>query len=567
MALSSEPNHDSGLPQEHQPPRPRDDGGGDNDTHWNAPIGDILAWISHEFKTPLTAILGLSSLLKEQDLGELSDRQLHYINLIHQSGSHLILLLNEILLFTQLQSGSVEFYPTKVDVGRTCQYAFDSARELFQANPSTNHSNGEIYFDSHSVQDSVDIDPGLAWVITDEVRLRQMLVYLLTTALKLSDSSIDIKLQVHQWDQHWIGFTVCYRGVCFPRENNGLLHHFPEFSPSSPNPFEGSYLGLVLMQRLTHLQGGMVTVRSIGEQRSECTLLLPCKYETLGVGIPHLGGETGTSLVVVEPTSHEVILLAQDDPWIIESLSAQLLELGYRVVNGYTCPDVLRKARLLQPRAILLSASLWANSQFSLFDVLHDCPETCHIPLVMTVQKTEQSAFPREGEGEMIQLPISLSKLDATVRKNSSIVVVSEQILPPSLTILQLLDNHHQGEPHYGLGWIGNLFHQKHYRLIEAEDLEQANLLARIWKPDLLLLTTWDKREGFWQFVEFLQDYDGLSPLPLVILNHRSHRINPVQGLSLLICPISHLDRTEDYWNHPDALNLCKTLRRAVTSH
>ena len=179
------------------------------------------------------------------------------------------------------------------------------------------------------------------------------------------------------------------------------------------------------MQRLTHLQGGMVTVRSIGEQRSECTLLLPCKYETLGVGIPHLGGETGTSLVVVEPTSHEVILLAQDDPWIIESLSAQLLELGYRAVNGYTCSDVLRKARLLQPRAILLSASLWANSQFSLFDVLHDCPETCHIPLVMTAQKTEQSAFPREGEGEMIQLPISLSKLDATVRKNSSIVVIS----------------------------------------------------------------------------------------------------------------------------------------------
>ena len=121
------------------------------------------------------------------------------------------------------------------------------------------------------------------------------------------------------------------------------------------------------MQRLTHLQGGMVTVRSIGEHRSECTLLLPCKYETLGVGIPHLGGETVTSLVVVEPTSHELILLAQDDPWIIESLSAQLLELGYRVVNGYTCSDVLRKARLLQPRVILLSASLWANSQFSLF--------------------------------------------------------------------------------------------------------------------------------------------------------------------------------------------------------
>lgn len=167
----------------------------------------------------------------------------------------------------------------------------------------------------------------------------------------------------------------------------------------------------------------------------------------------------------------------------------------------------------------------------------------------------------------MIQLPISLSKLDATVRKNSSIVVVSEQILPSNLTILQLLDNHHQGEPQYGLGWIGNLFHQKHYRLIEAEELEQANLLARIWKPDLLLLTTWDKREGFWQFFEFLQDYDGLSPLPLVILNHCSHKINPVQGLSLLICPISHLDRTEDYWIHPDALNLCKTLRRAVTSH
>ncbi|WRH65062.1 MAG: histidine kinase dimerization/phospho-acceptor domain-containing protein [Planktothrix sp. GU0601_MAG3] len=72
---------------------------------------EFMACISHELKTPLTAVLGLSSLLKDQVLGELNERQTRYAQLIHKSGRHLMLVVNDILDLTRIETGQLELVP------------------------------------------------------------------------------------------------------------------------------------------------------------------------------------------------------------------------------------------------------------------------------------------------------------------------------------------------------------------------------------------------------------------------------------------------------------------------
>ncbi|NER03629.1 MAG: hybrid sensor histidine kinase/response regulator, partial [Okeania sp. SIO3C4] len=77
---------------------------------------EFLACISHELKTPLTAVLGLSSLLKEQALGTLNERKARYAKLIHQSGRHLMAVVNDILDLTRMETGQMELNSESVDI-------------------------------------------------------------------------------------------------------------------------------------------------------------------------------------------------------------------------------------------------------------------------------------------------------------------------------------------------------------------------------------------------------------------------------------------------------------------
>ncbi|NJM46740.1 MAG: HAMP domain-containing histidine kinase [Alkalinema sp. RU_4_3] len=229
---------------------------------------DFLACISHELRTPLTAILGMAALLQESAVGDLTDRQRHYTQVIHRSGQHLMGIVNDILDLTRLESGQITLNYQPIEIAPICQEAFEQAQRLTGVQSASSPPFCPRFH--------LTIEPGLDHLVADGDRLRQMLAHLLSNALKFTDeSSGAMGLKVGQWEG-WIAFTVWDRGIGIPNDKQHLLfQRFQQLEPPLTRQFEGTGLGLVLTQRLAHLHGGDVTFTSQEHQGSQFTLLLP----------------------------------------------------------------------------------------------------------------------------------------------------------------------------------------------------------------------------------------------------------------------------------------------------
>ena len=150
---------------------------------------EFLACISHELRTPLTAMLGLSTLLKDQALGQLNERQVRYARLIHENGRHLMSVVNDILDLTRMETGQMELTLEPVGIRKVCDRAIEQARAAMQ--PKTSQAAtlaGKQLADNFTDHRfTLLIEPGLERIVADELRLRQMLVHLLANAFKFTE--------------------------------------------------------------------------------------------------------------------------------------------------------------------------------------------------------------------------------------------------------------------------------------------------------------------------------------------------------------------------------------------
>lgn len=236
---------------------------------------EFLACISHELKTPLTAVLGLSRLLVDQQLGELNERQARYAGLIHQSGRHLMSVVNDILDLTRMETGQMELTLTNANIQKVCERAVSEAKAIHtQTNKAALNSQAQ----STSPQEhqfTLSIEPGLDQIVADELRLRQMLVHLLSNAFKFTETVGEIGLGVSRWEG-WIAFTVWDTGIGIPEHQQHLIFQkFQQLENPLTRQHEGTGLGLVLTRALARLHGGDVSFLSREGKGSQFTLLLP----------------------------------------------------------------------------------------------------------------------------------------------------------------------------------------------------------------------------------------------------------------------------------------------------
>jgi signal transduction histidine kinase len=172
---------------------------------------EFLACISHELRTPITAVMGLSTLLKDQTLGQLNERQARYAGLIHQSGRHLMSVVNDILDLTRMETGQINLSLEPVQIKMVCDRAIKQARAT-QPNSSS----------SEEPNVTLAIETGLDTLVADELRLRQMIIHLLANAIKFTQVDGKIGLRVNHWEG-WIAFTVWDTGIGIPEQQQHLI--------------------------------------------------------------------------------------------------------------------------------------------------------------------------------------------------------------------------------------------------------------------------------------------------------------------------------------------------------
>ena len=536
---------------------------------------EFLACISHELKTPLTAVLGLSRLLVDRQLGELNERQARYAGLIHQSGRHLMSVVNDILDLTRMETGQMELTLTPAKIRAVCDRAASEAKAIHTQNSKTPVNVQPQAPRSPDHQFTLSIEPGLDQIIADELRLRQMLVHLLSNAFKFTETGGEIGLRVSRWEG-WIAFTVWDTGIGIPEHQQHLIFQkFQQLENPLTRQFEGTGLGLVLTRALARLHGGDVSFLSREGKGSQFTLLLPPSPPKTNFGDQDMGEIEDTVAHRIEdadsfpvlprsrvsvsstPTNlpgseQRLVIVVEAVARYIEDLSEHLTGLGYRVVIARSGCEAVEKARRLQPKAVFLNPLLPLLSGWDVLTLIKSDAATRHIPVIVTATAAEkEQAFANNADG-FISLPVQhqvlaplLEKLCAAPEAQQPSKDGAKINIHTPLRILRLVNSELECvNPHPSL---------REHRVIEVDDLDQAELLARVWHFDVILL---DKEISKAKaYLQQLSQHPRLAALPLVTCDVATTlEASQVDGLSVFPCLSSFTNDNNSQTGKTDAL-------------
>jgi len=223
---------------------------------------DFLAHMSHELRTPLNAIIGFSEALMEKMFGELTDKQFDYLKDIHESGKHLLSLINDILDLSKIEAGRMELELSTFHLPTAISNAMTLVRERAQR---------------HGVELDADVDPRLAEFQADERKLKQILLNLLSNAVKFTPQGGRVGVSA-KFDTDRVEIAVKDSGVGIsPQDQASLFEEFRQVGKDSTRKAEGTGLGLALTKRFVELHGGAIRVESAQGKGSTFTFSLPMR--------------------------------------------------------------------------------------------------------------------------------------------------------------------------------------------------------------------------------------------------------------------------------------------------
>lgn len=274
----------------------------------------FLANMSHEFRTPLHAILGFTKLLSQETV--LSATQQEYLDIIDNSGQHLLNLVNDVLDLSKIEAGQVRLQLVSFHLHQFLSEIADLFRLRAQ---------------SKSLQLIVDRSPDLPrFVLADEQRLRQILINLLGNAIKFTSTGrVQLQMQViSKQDGSYLQCVVTDTGKGIP--NHELESIFEPFvqSRAQANYIEGTGLGLSISRQFARLMGGNLWAESTYGQGSKFFLEVPIEVEATSLPVKP---EPQLRPIALAPDQHYRILVVEDN-WENRHFLVQLLQmLGFEV--------------------------------------------------------------------------------------------------------------------------------------------------------------------------------------------------------------------------------------------
>jgi signal transduction histidine kinase len=221
---------------------------------------EFLANMSHELRTPLNAIIGFSEVLQEQMFGKMNEKQTEYVNDIHDSGRHLLSLINDILDLSKVEAGRMELEVAKFHLPS----AIDNALTLIRERATR-----------HGVALSASVDQRLDDIEADERKFKQILLNLLSNAVKFTPEGGRVRVQARRVDGN-AEIAVADTGVGIaPDDQAKVFEEFRQVGTDYTKKSEGTGLGLALTKKFVELHGGSLRLESAPGRGSTFTFTLP----------------------------------------------------------------------------------------------------------------------------------------------------------------------------------------------------------------------------------------------------------------------------------------------------
>jgi signal transduction histidine kinase len=228
----------------------------------NVVKSQFLANMSHELRTPLNAIIGFSETLELGIAGHLQPKQVEYVGLIRQSGKHLHAVINDILDLAKVDAGKFEL---NEEPGIDPRSIVDACVALMKSNAI-----------AHSLQLTTEIEDRLPCLRADPTRLKQILLNLISNAIKFTGAGGSVAVAVRRNASGGIAFAVQDTGPGMTaQEIETALEPFGQVRNGHTRRHEGTGLGLPLALRMAELHGGSLVVDSEKGRGTTITVTLP----------------------------------------------------------------------------------------------------------------------------------------------------------------------------------------------------------------------------------------------------------------------------------------------------
>lgn len=391
----------------------------------NIAKSQFLANMSHELRTPLNAILGMTEGLQEQVFGSTNDQQFKALQTIERSASHLLELINDILDLSKIELAHIELNPSCTDIAELCQASLAFIKQQAR---------------SKDIQLKTKLQPNLANLLVDERRIRQVLINLLTNAIKFTPDRGCITLEVNllprgtfsdavSSSQNYLRIAVRDTGIGINTEHlEKLFKPFVQIDSALNRKYEGTGLGLSLVKRIVELHGGRVGVMSEVGVGSCFTVDLLYSAATSSECELKIHSEISIEPSEQKQTASPLILLAEDNEANIATISGYLKAKGYQIVLAKNGQEAIDLTYSRTPDLIVMDIQMPGIDGIEAMQQIRQNRNLANLPIIALTALAMKSdgqnpgVADRErcltvGANEYLNKPVKLKQLTFIIQK------------------------------------------------------------------------------------------------------------------------------------------------------
>jgi len=434
---------------------------------------DFVGLVSHELRTPLSAIYGFAELLLERE--RLSDTAKTYVETMFKEADRMTSLVNDFLDIERLASGRMSFHFRSLSPGEIVAEAREHLASQLARHPVV-----------------VDVPPGPLFVRADRDRLVQVLLNLMSNAIKYSPEGGEIKVRVEPVGRQ-VRISVADQGLGLPTSSiPRLFEKFYRVEESAHRRVSGTGLGLTICKQMVEGMGGRIWAESPGTG----------KGSTFHFTLP----SAGAPMVISEAPlgSHGRILLAKDDPTLAALILERLGPVGFTVEAVSSGEEAINHVRAEKPAAVVLDIALPGEPDgWGVLAALREDPATAEIPVILISGQDNQHALAL-GADEFLVKPVPSQRLVTSMRRLAG---------PPSARPIIVAD-HSRVSREVAKEILGN----DGFTVITVSDGEAALEALRERPPAALILDLiMPKLDGF-GVLDALRSDPALADLPVLML-------------------------------------------------
>ncbi|MDA0692654.1 MAG: response regulator [Nitrospinae bacterium] len=473
---------------------------------------DFIANISHEFRTPLNAILGYCEILQYETKKFNRPDIIEDLKSIEVSGRHLLVLFNDILDFSKIQAGKMDLNLEDFKVLSLVEDVMSTIRPLARKNRNTI---------------SVTSQGNVRTMFSDSGRVRQVLLNLLGNACKFTeDGSVSLKVSSETMDQtEWLTFSVSDTGIGISQKMiTQLFKEFTQAENSTARKYGGTGLGLAISRRLCQMLGGDITVKSEPGKGTVFIAKLPADATESGNGtgvIEASPSEAMTSLEAEEfqkPSAsqqedaalssgknNETLLAINNDPAECDLIRRFMEMEGFRVYTALNASEGLRLAHEVHPDVISLDVLMSEIEGWMVLSQLKEDPRLAPIPVVMLSVEDEKEKAIELGASDLLTKPIEWDQFLEVVKRQMK----PRSIVSPILVVEDDATNR---------GALCRVLRREGLVVLEAVDGNAAMSLTETETPGLIILDLILPEFNGFDVLSEISKNDNWKHIPIIVI-------------------------------------------------